>query len=127
RHLLPACRLDAAIVQVAERVIVRLSLPTGWIAHSNEAPNVGGDFEITDADLAVFAVGDNLRISTTTTAGMTLSLVVAGEWASTDAEALELGSKVLKAHRDVFGAAPSRQATLILFSFPQSGAPDRWS
>ncbi|HMG76131.1 MAG TPA: hypothetical protein VK582_21700 [Pyrinomonadaceae bacterium] len=127
RDLLPTCRLGAANGQVAERVIVRLSLPTDWIAHSNESPNVGGDFEITDTDLAVFAVGDHLRISTIAASGMTLSLVAAGEWAFTDAEALELGSKVLKAHRDVFGAAPSRQATLILFPFPQSGAPDKWS
>ena len=112
---------------VAEHLTVRLSLPQGWSAHSNEAANVGGEFEIADADLAVFAAGDHLRISTTTTSGMTLSLVAAGQWAFTDNEALELASKVLKAHRDVFGAAPSRQATLILFPFPQSGAPDKWS
>ena len=106
---------------------VRFSLPQGWIAHSNSAPNVGGEFEIADADLAVFAVGDHLRISTTTASGMTLSLVAAGEWVFTDAEAFELAGKVLKAHRDVFGAVPSRQATLILFPFPQSAAADKWS
>jgi hypothetical protein len=128
RDLLPSWVADApANDHVRERVTVRLSLPQGWVAHSNEAPNVGGEFEIADADLAVFAVGDHLRISTTTTSGMTLSLVAAGQWAFTDAEALELATKVLKAHRDVFGAAPSRQATLILFPFPQSGAPDKWS
>jgi predicted metalloprotease with PDZ domain len=127
RDLLPACRLGAANGKVPERVIIRLSLPPGWIAHSNEAPNVRGDFEIADADLAVFALGDHLRISTATASGMTLSLVLAGEWAFTDAEAIELASKVLKAHQEVFGAAPSRQATLILFPFPQSGAPDKWS
>ena len=113
--------------QVRERVTVRLSLPTGWVAHSNEAPNVGGEFEIADADVAVFAVGDRLRISTTNASGMTLSLVAAGEWAFNDAEALELAAKVLKAHGGVFGGVPARQATLILFPFPQSSAADRWS
>jgi len=63
----------------------------------------------------VFAVGEHLRISTATAAGVALSLVAAGEWAFTDAEALELAGKILKAHRDVFGATPSRQVTLILF------------
>lgn len=123
RDLLPVSGND----QVHERVTVRLSLPTGWVAHTNEAPNVGGEFEIADADLAVFAVGDRLRISTTNASGMTLSLVAAGEWAFSDAEALELAGKVLKAHRDVFEGMPARHATLILFPFPQSSAADWWT
>ena len=128
RDLLPAWASGAApYAHVGQRLTVRLSLPQGWGAHSNEAPNVGSDFEIADADVAVFAVGSHLRISTTATSGMKLSLVSSGQWAFTDAEALELATKVLKAHWDVFGAAPSRQATLILFPFPQSGAPDKWS
>jgi hypothetical protein len=112
---------------VGEHVTLRLSLPEGWVAHSVEAQNAAGEFEITDADVAVFAVGNHIRISTTTTSGMTLSLVTAGDWAFTDSDALELAGKVVKAHRDVFGAVPSRRATLILFPFPQSGAPDKWS
>lgn len=112
---------------VGERVTLRLSLPEGWVTHSNEAQNAAGEFEIADADLAVFAVGHHIRISTTSASGMMLSLVADGEWAFTDSDALELAGKVVKAHRDVFGAVPSRRATLILFPFPQSGAPDKWS
>ena len=109
------------------RLSLRLSLPQGWVAHSNEGQNPAGEFEVRDAGPVVFAVGNNLRISSTTTSGMQLSLVAAGDWAFTDREALELAAKALKAHRDVFGAVPSRQATLILFPFPQTGAPDKWS
>lgn len=127
RDLLPVRPSGAAASdRVPQRLTVRLSLPAGWVAHSNEAPNVGGEFEIADADLAVFAIGNRLRISTTNEAGMTLNLVAAGDWAFNDAEALDLAGKVLKAHRDVFGAAPARQATLILFPFPQNGV-DKWS
>ena len=109
------------------RMLLRLSLPQGWVAHSNEAQNAAGEFEITDAVPAVFAVGNNLRISSTTTSGIQLSLVTTGDWAFTDSEALELAAKALKAHRDVFGAVPSRQTMLILFPFPQTGVPDKWS
>jgi hypothetical protein len=109
------------------RLALRLSLPEGWVAHSNERQTMAGEFEITDAGAAVFAVGNNLRISSTTTSGIRLTLVAAGDWAFTDSEALELAAKTLKTHRDVFGAVPSRQATLILFPFPQTGAPDKWS
>jgi hypothetical protein len=108
-------------------VTLRLSLPEGWISHANEGQNPRVEFEIPDADIAVFAVGRNLRISRTVTSGVTLSLVTAGEWAFTDSEGLDLAAKTYQAHRDVFGGAPSRQATLILFPFPQGGPPDRWS
>jgi predicted metalloprotease with PDZ domain len=123
RDLLPACSTDAAAN--SQGMTVRLSLPRSWIAYSNQTTDGGSDFEIVDPDLAIFAIGDHLRISKVTAAGMTLNLVAAGEWAFSDAEALELAGKVLKAHRDVFGAIPSRQATFILF--PQTGAPDKWS
>ena len=109
----------------ATHVSLRLSLPEGWVSHADAPP--GGEFEVADAASAVFAIGSHLRVSRTTMSGMTLSLVAAGEWAFTDGEALELAGKILKAHRDVFAAAPSRQPTLILFPFPQNGAPDKWS
>jgi predicted metalloprotease with PDZ domain len=129
RDLLPAS--DARDVVsgrvVADRVTVRVSLPAGWVAHSNETQNGNGEFEVADADLAVFAVGNKLRVSNTTTAGMTLSLVAAGDWAFADSDALELAGKVMKTHRDVFGAVPPRRSTLILFPYPQGGAPDKWS
>ncbi len=129
RDLLPASEARDLVSGsvVAERVTLRLSLPAGWVAHSNETQNAKGEFEVADADLAVFAVGNRLRMSTTTTAGITLSLVAAGDWAFTDSDALELAGKVIKAHRDVFGAMPSRRATLILLSSPPGGAPDKWS
>ena len=133
RDLLPVSQSGASPRDITkarvggERLTLRLNLPEGWVAHSDEAQNANGEFEIADADLTVFAVGNQLRISTTTTSGITLSLVAAGDWAFTDSDALELAGKVVKAHREVFGAVPSRRATLILFPFPQGGAPDKWS
>ena len=128
RDLLPVWPSRPAVKSdVGERLTVRFSLPEGWVAHSNDTPGVGGVFENADADLAVFAIGEHLRTSTNTTSGCELSLVAAGDWAFTDAEALDLASKVLKAHRDVFGAAPSRRVTVILFPYAQSGAPTTWS
>jgi predicted metalloprotease with PDZ domain len=124
RDLLPA---RGAAEQGAERLTVRISLPAGWVGHTDEAENVRGEFDIADADLAVFAVGQNLRISTISASGLTMSCVLAGDWAFKDAEAADLAARVLKAHRDMFGASPTRRATLILFPFPQSGATDSWT
>jgi hypothetical protein len=128
RDLLPARSSGVAADRHAtESVVVRLVLPPGWVAYSNYDRNGEGEFESADADLAVFAVGKNLRVTTGAVSGIKLDLVLAGEWAFADAEAIELASKVLKAHREVFGAPPSRQVTLILFPFSQNGVADKWS
>jgi hypothetical protein len=111
----------------APALTVRLGLPQGWGEYSNQIGQTSGAVEVADPDAAVFAVGDQLRISKTAVAGITLSLVTAGPWAFTDSEAIELTAKILKAHYDVFRAAPVHNATLILFLSPQGGAPDRWS
>jgi hypothetical protein len=123
RDLLPAPRAND---QGAGRVSVRLSLPQGWLSHTNEAES-SREFEVADADVTVIAVGQALRVSTATASGMTLSFVLTGDWAFNDAEALELAATVLKAHREMFGGAPSRRSTLILFPFPQGGGVDNWS
>jgi hypothetical protein len=129
RDLLPASQSSAAADArpVRESLLVRLNLPESWTGYSNQPRNAGGEFEVGDADVTVFAVGKQLRISSSIISGMTLRLVLAGDWAFTDSEALELAGQVMKAHRDAIGAWPSRQATLILFPFLQSGMPDKWS
>lgn len=125
RDLLPARGADA---QGAQAVNLRLGLPSGWLAHTNQAESDRGEFEIADADLAVLAVGRGLRVSTATASGLTLTLVLAGDWAFNDGEALELATKVLKTDREMFGAWPSRRATLILFPFPQTNSStDNWT
>jgi hypothetical protein len=128
RDLLPRRSSGAgANPDATEAAVVRLMLPPGWAAYSNDDQNGEGEFESSDADLTVFALGRNLRATTSAVSGMKLNLVLAGEWAFADSEAIELASKILKAHREVFGSAPSRQATLILFPFPQAGVADQWS
>jgi predicted metalloprotease with PDZ domain len=125
----------------SERTIVRFMAPNSWAVYSNESQNGDGDsagiarkggqeqvaFEVLDVDRAVFAVGSQLRSSQMSASGMTLRLVTDGEWAFADGEALKLGADVLKAHREVFGAMPSKQSTLILLPFPQPAGVSTWS
>jgi predicted metalloprotease with PDZ domain len=119
RDLLPVDRSSQSMT-------VRLNLPPGWLAHTNQAESVAGEFEVADRDLAVIAVG-HLRISTANASGLGLNLIAEGDWAFNDADAVELATKVLRAQRDIFGGAPSRRVTLILFPIPQGGAADNWS
>ena len=106
---------------------VRLSLPEGWTVYSNGSESGQSDFRISNVGRAVFALGKHLRGSRTTVSRIALNLVMDGEWAFSDSDALEMATKVLKSHLDVFGAGPEKQVTLILFPFPQTVAADKWS
>jgi hypothetical protein len=106
---------------------VRLSLPAGWAVYTNGSESGQSDFRISNVGRAVFAVGKHLRVSRTTISKSALNLVMDGEWAFTDSDALEMATKVLKSHLDVFGVGPGKQLTLILFPFPQTVTADKWS
>jgi len=108
------------------RIEIRFVLPASWSVHSHENETRPSNFDVVESDHAVFVVGSRLRVSRTTVAGMAFNLVADGDWAFTDSEASELAAKVLKAHRDVFGSMPAKQATLILLPF-QGLLADRWS
>jgi predicted metalloprotease with PDZ domain len=105
---------------------VRMSLPAGWTVHSNEATSQT-EFNVLDIDSAVFALGRQLRTSHTTVSKTTLNLIIDGEWAFADADALEMAARVVEANTRVMSGRPANQATLILFPSPQSVAADRWS
>ena len=107
--------------------IMRFTLPEHWRAYSSEIETGTDEFDVRDVDQAVFAVGAQLRASQINESGMLFSLVTDGDWAFADREALELAGKVLKAHREVFGAMPAKQGNLILFPFPQAVGPSQWS
>ncbi len=110
-----------------EGAAVRFKLSDSWAVYSNEKENARGEFDVADAGRAVFVVGTHIRRSQLTILGMTFGLVTDGEWAFADGEALKMGAEILKAHHEVFGAMPSKQATLILLPFPQTAAANKWS
>jgi len=110
-----------------EGATVRFSLPEFCAVYSSEKENAQGEFEVADAERAVFVVGTHLRSSHTNVSGMTFGLVTDGEWAFADGEALKMSADVLKIDREVFGAMPSKQGTLVLLPFPQPAAVSTWS
>jgi len=142
--LLPINRSEAVNEKdgsAAENAVVRFTVPNSWFVYSNETQNAVGDspatarggiqkeltFAVSNVDRAVFALGERLRSSQVSASGMTLRLVTDGEWAFTDGEAIKMGADVLKAERELFGAVPSKQGTLILMPFPQTVAANKWS
>jgi predicted metalloprotease with PDZ domain len=106
---------------------VSFEAPESWTVQSNDRESSQAALEVSDIDRAVFAVGKNLRSSRITESGMSFRLVADGEWAFADTEVAEMVARILKAHREVFGAMPAKQGTLILFPFPGTAAANQWS
>jgi predicted metalloprotease with PDZ domain len=107
--------------------IVRFQAPESWAVQSNDREGPLDAVEVSDIDRAVFAVGSDLRTSRLTESGMSFRLITDGEWAFADVEVLEMAARILKAYREVFGAMPAKQGTLILFPFPRPAAVNQWS
>jgi predicted metalloprotease with PDZ domain len=106
---------------------VSFEAPESWTVQSNDRESSQSAVEVSDIDRAVFAVGKSLRSSRIAESGMSFRLVVDGEWAFADADVSEMVARILKAHREVFGSAPAKQGTLILFPFPGAAAANQWS
>lgn len=106
---------------------IRFQSPESWTVQSNGQESSQVAAAVSDIDRAVFAVGNDLRSSRLTESGMNFRLVTDGDWAFADTDVVELLAKILKAHREVFGAMPARQGTLILFPFPGPAAASQWS
>jgi predicted metalloprotease with PDZ domain len=126
RDLLPLA-VEAGRVEKRERAQLRVEVPDGWSVNSNERLSASGEFDLADSDNAVFAVGPHIRLTKRSVAGLNLNFLGDGDWAFTDEEALDLGAKILNAHREVIGGFPTSQATLIVFPFPQAVAGQVWA
>jgi predicted metalloprotease with PDZ domain len=107
--------------------IVSFEAPASWTVQASDRESPQSPLEVSDIDRAVFAVGKNLRSSRIAESGMSLRLVADGEWAFPDADVSEMVARILKAHREVFGAVPAKEGTLILFPFPGPAAANQWS
>jgi predicted metalloprotease with PDZ domain len=106
---------------------IHFQLPKTWAVHSGELKSSPYAYALADLGRAVFAVGANLRVSQTNASGLTLNFVTNGDWAFTDADAVQLAQQVLKAHHDTFGSFPGQTATFILFPFPLAVSASQWS
>lgn len=107
--------------------VVRFDLPERWTAASSTRASADGQFEVADAEAAVFFVGQNLREKRKSAGSMEFAFVTAGEWAFTDEEAAEMAAGILKEHAATFGGAAHPRVMLALAQFPRPAGADRWS
>lgn len=106
---------------------LRFILPATWDVAANETKQTDKQYQVADADRAVFLVGPELRLKRERVGRMEFSYVTAGSWAFTDEEASSLAASILKDHTEALGVAARQSAMLILIPFPRPAAANRWS
>lgn len=106
---------------------LRFVLPATWDVAANETRQTDGQFQLTDADRAVFLVGAELRQKRERTGQMEFTYVTSGRWAFSDEEVVSMAGNILKDHAGALGGPARQNATLILIPFPRPVGADRWS
>jgi hypothetical protein len=110
-------------------VILSFSVPATWSVVANEMKQSDGQYMVTNAERAVFLVGQELRQKRARVGQMEFSYVTAGRWAFTDEEASDMAASILKEHAGTLGGPPPSRtdSMLILIPFPRVVGADRWS
>jgi len=106
---------------------VRFAAADGYTVLPRQSSAQTTGFLVPDIAQAVFAVGEHLRTARATESGMNIDLIADGQWAFADDDVLELVHQVLRADGQLFGVVPAKNATLILFPYPQNGSATQWS
>jgi predicted metalloprotease with PDZ domain len=106
---------------------VRIAAADGYTVLPQRSSAQTSGFMVPDIAQAVFAVGERLRTARASESGMNIDLIADGQWTFTDDDVMDLVHQVLRAHREVFGGVPAKNATLILFPYPENGSATQWS
>jgi predicted metalloprotease with PDZ domain len=119
--------LRTKMEEARRSAIVRFTLPAGWSIASNEKKRADGQFEMVDAEQAVFFVGQDLRQRRERIGAMDFTFVAAGEWAFTDDDAAKMAANILKDYAEAVGTTARSSAVLMLSPFPRPVSAERWS
>jgi predicted metalloprotease with PDZ domain len=113
---------DADCGALAGRIRARIVAPSGWRVATLEKIAAGekggeGDFEIGDAQHAVFFLG-RLREKSVPVGEMNLRIAVAGTWGFSDDEVFGLAESIAREQSAMVGGVAAKDALVTLAPFP---------
>jgi len=126
RDILPISTANPQTSDARQALRLTLNLPPGWSAYSNDSLN-SREFNLSDYDVAIIAIGAGLRSSSRRINGATLTVVTDGQWSFTDSEAMDLAARIYAAHRATFESSSSVNVMLNVFPFPRPAPPTLWT
>ncbi|HYE14875.1 MAG TPA: hypothetical protein VD968_10580 [Pyrinomonadaceae bacterium] len=106
---------------------VSLALPAGWGVSTLEPGGDRSEYDVRDAERAVFVIGRDLRVKRRSAGRTGLNFTAAGEWAFGDDEAADSAVEILKTYAETMGGTPRGGVMLALLPWPQPIAANLWS
>ncbi len=113
--------------QPLARAKLSLTLPAQWKVATLETQNSGGQYDLEDAESAIFFVGADVRVAQNSVRQMEFKFGTAGEWAFADQDVINVIRDILEKHELAIGGVPRRSVLIILAPFPQTADASRWS
>jgi hypothetical protein len=106
---------------------VKFNLPAKWSLASAETTTAHHEFNIANAEDALFFVGQNLRERRRRANSLEFAFVTTGQWAFDDEDASEAVEEILVEHSKITGIRPRGRALIVLTPFPTNTGANMWS
>jgi len=92
--------------------------PDDWTVESSSPRDANGQYQVAEAEKAVFYVGRALRKSSTTVQGMPLDIVLSGNWPFKERDASERATKVMERYLALTGFRLRDKSVIVIAPLP---------
>lgn len=107
-------------------VVIDFSLPSGWTSESTIDADALGQYQIEEAQKAVFFVGRSLRKQSKSVDGVILESVVHGAWPFKDSAVPKAAEKVLKKYLALTGFKLPAKTVVMIAPLPVATGSVKW-
>src|SRR6185369_337838 len=101
-------------------------LPEGWTVESSSPRDANGQYQVAEAEKAVFCIGKALRKSSTNVQGMPLDIVLSGNWPFKERDASERATKVMERYLALTGFRLHDKSVIVIAPLPIADAKTSW-
>jgi len=124
---------DRGILMLADLIPIEVHglsaafvLPEGWTLESAFARDANGRYEVVEPERAVFCIGKALRKNSTTVQGMSLDIVLSGNWQFKERDVLERATKVMERYLALTGFRLRDKSVIIIAPLPITDPKTDW-
>jgi predicted metalloprotease with PDZ domain len=101
-------------------------LPESWIVESSSLRDATGQYQVAEAEKAVFSIGRALRKISTTVQGMPLDIVLSGNWPFKERDASDRAAKVMERYLALTGFRLRDKSVIVIAPLPISDPKTSW-
>ncbi|HJT29511.1 MAG TPA: hypothetical protein VJ784_19005 [Pyrinomonadaceae bacterium] len=101
-------------------------LPESWTVESSSPRDATGQYQVAEAEKAVFCIGKALRKNSAAVKGMSLDIVLSGNWPFKESDALQRATKVMERYLALTGFRLRDKSVIVIAPLPISDPKTSW-